>query len=70
VVGKIGDDLRMDYMALGHTATLPARMEQIAEPGRVCLTEHAARLVEGMVTLENVDRMAVKGVKEPGGIER
>jgi hypothetical protein len=45
-------------------------MEQIAEPGRVCLTEHAARLVEGMVTLENVDRMAVKGVKEPGGIER
>jgi hypothetical protein len=45
-------------------------MGQIAEPGRVCLTEHAARLVEGMVALENVGRMAVKGVKEPGGIER
>jgi class 3 adenylate cyclase len=30
VVGKIGDDLRMDYTALGHTANLAARMEQIA----------------------------------------
>ena len=35
VVGKIGDDLRMDYTALGHTANLAARMEQIAEPGRI-----------------------------------
>ncbi len=33
VVGKIGDDLRMDYTAQGHTVGLAARMEQIAEPG-------------------------------------
>jgi class 3 adenylate cyclase len=45
VVGKIGDDLRMDYTALGHTATLGARMEQIAAPDRAYLTEHTARLV-------------------------
>ncbi len=31
VVGKIGDDLRMDYTAQGHTVGLAARMEQIAE---------------------------------------
>jgi class 3 adenylate cyclase len=30
VVGKIGDDLRMGYTALGHAANLAARMEQIA----------------------------------------
>ncbi len=29
VVGKIGDDLRMDYTAQGHTVGLAARMEQI-----------------------------------------
>src|SRR5213083_3617727 len=34
VVGTIGDDLRMDYTAQGHTVGLAARMEQIAEPGR------------------------------------
>ncbi len=31
VVGKIGDDLRMDYTAQGHTVGLAQRMEQIAE---------------------------------------
>jgi class 3 adenylate cyclase len=64
VVGKIGDDLRMDYTALGHTASLGARMEQIAEPGKAYLTEHTAKLIEGMFTLQDVGRMAVKGVKE------
>jgi len=65
VVGKIGDDLRMDYTALGHTASLGARMEQIAEPGTTYLSEHTAKLVEGMFALKSVERMAVKGVKQP-----
>jgi adenylate cyclase len=65
VVGKIGDDLRMDYTAQGHTASLAARMEQIAEPGKAYVTEHTARLVEGMFTLEDLGRVTVKGVKEP-----
>jgi class 3 adenylate cyclase len=47
VVGKIGDDLRMDYAAQGHTVGLAQRMEALAEPGTVCLTEHTARLVGG-----------------------
>jgi len=42
IVGKIGDDLRMDYTAQGHTVGLAARMEQIAEPGKVYLTAHTA----------------------------
>src|SRR5262245_24973625 len=40
VVGKIGDNLRMDYTALGHTASLAARMEQIAEAGKTYVSEH------------------------------
>jgi class 3 adenylate cyclase len=47
VVGKIGDDLRMDYTAQGHTVNLAARMEQIAEPGAIYLTEATARLARG-----------------------
>jgi len=34
VVGKIGDDLRMDYTAQGHTVGLASRMQQIAEAAR------------------------------------
>src|SRR5436309_2412106 len=65
VVGKIGDDLRMDYTALGHTVGLAARMEQLAEPGKVFLTEHTARLVAGFFTLRDLGESAVKGVGAP-----
>ncbi|HXQ24177.1 MAG TPA: adenylate/guanylate cyclase domain-containing protein [Candidatus Acidoferrales bacterium] len=65
IVGKIGDDLRMDYTAQGHTVGLAARMEQIAEAGKVYLTEHAATLVHGFFQLGDLGQMQVKGVPEP-----
>src|SRR5262249_41396754 len=65
VVGTIGDDLRMDYTALGHTASLGARMEQIAAPDRANLTEYTAKLVEGLVQLEDLGKVTVKGGKQP-----
>src|SRR5437660_3525703 len=65
VVGKIGDDLRMDYTAQGHCVGLAARMEQLAAPGTVLLTESTAQLVEGFFALADVGPRAVKGVTVP-----
>jgi class 3 adenylate cyclase/predicted ATPase len=65
VVGKIGDDLRMDYTAQGYTVGLAARMEQLAEPGRAYLTEHTAKRVEGFCQLGELGRFDVRGVEEP-----
>jgi predicted ATPase len=65
VVGKIGDDLRMDYTAQGHTVGLAARIEEIAAPDRAYLTEHTAKLVEGFFQLGDLGRFNLKGVKEP-----
>jgi class 3 adenylate cyclase/tetratricopeptide (TPR) repeat protein len=65
IVGKIGDDLRMEYTAQGHTVGLAARMEQIAEAGKVYVTEHAATLVQGFFQLGDLGQMEVKGVPEP-----
>jgi len=65
VVGRIGDDLRMDYTAQGHTVGLAARMEQLAEVGRVYLTEHTGRLVEGLFRLGDLGLFTVKGVHDP-----
>ena len=36
VVRAIGNDLHMDYSAVGQTTHLAARMEQLATPGRSC----------------------------------
>ena len=49
VVRAIGNDLHMDYSAVGETTVLAARMEQTAMPGTIRLTPATLRLVEGLV---------------------
>ena len=68
VVGRIGNDLRMDYTAQGHTVGLAQRMEALAESGHACLSEHTERLVRGYFQLQDLGRMKVKGVEEPIGL--
>lgn len=65
VVGKIGDDLRMDYTAQGQTVGLAARMEQLVESGCIYLTEHTHRLIEGYFKVRDLGRSAVRGVSQP-----
>jgi class 3 adenylate cyclase len=65
VVGKIGDDLRMDYTAQGHTVGLAARMEQIADPGKALLTGRTAKLVSGYVQLRDLGETRIKGLSDP-----
>src|SRR5262245_17921413 len=67
VVGRIGDDLRMEYTAQGYVVGLAQRMEGAAEPGHICLSEHTVRLVEGYFQLRGLGRIAVKSVSEPIG---
>ena len=64
IVGAIGDDLRMDYTAQGHTVGLAARMQQNAAAGRTYLTGHTAALVEEYFELEPIGKVRVKGVRE------
>ncbi|HKX01578.1 MAG TPA: adenylate/guanylate cyclase domain-containing protein, partial [Methylomirabilota bacterium] len=64
VVGKIGDDLRMDYTAQGLTVNLAARMEQIAAPGHIYLTDRTAQQVEGYFRLRDVGPLQIKGVRD------
>lgn len=68
VVGRVGEKVRLDSTALGHTVGLAQRMESIAEPGRIYLTQHTARLVEGSFLLEELGPMQVKGSKDPLGV--
>ncbi len=65
VVGKIGDDLRMDYTAQGHTVGLAQRMEALAEAGKIYLTAATAQRVEGFFALEDLGAFNVKGASAP-----
>ncbi len=70
VVGKIGDDLRMDYTAQGHTVGLAQRMESLAESNRCYLTASTAALVSGYFSLDDLGEFSVKGVTDPVHVHR
>jgi hypothetical protein len=65
VVGRIGDDLRMEYTAQGHTVGLAARMETLAEPGKALLAAGTIDIVQGYFALRDLGAMKVKGVDAP-----
>jgi class 3 adenylate cyclase/tetratricopeptide (TPR) repeat protein len=65
VVGTIGSNLRMAYNAVGQTAHLAARMEQLATPGTVRLTVDTLRLAEGYVEVRPLGLVPVKGLEQP-----
>jgi class 3 adenylate cyclase len=65
VVRAIGNDLHMDYSAVGETTVLAARMEQTATPGSIRLSAATLRLVEGLVQVTALGPVPVKGLEEP-----
>jgi hypothetical protein len=65
VVRAIANDLHMDYSAVGLTTVLAARMEQLATPGSMLLTDSTLRLVEGYVEVTPLGPVPVKGLPEP-----
>jgi class 3 adenylate cyclase/tetratricopeptide (TPR) repeat protein len=64
VVRAIGNDLHMDYTAVGQTTHLAARMEQIADPGAIVITPDTLALAEGYVEVKSLGPVAVKGLAD------
>jgi class 3 adenylate cyclase len=65
IVGSIGDDLRMDYTAVGDTTNLAARMESMAEPGSILVSGNTYRMTRDYFTFEPLGQVEVKGKEEP-----
>ena len=65
VVRTIGNDLHMDYSAVGQTTHLAARMEQLASPGSIRLSASTLRLVEGLVQVNALGPIPLRGMDEP-----
>src|SRR3989441_567817 len=61
VVGKIGDDLRMDYTAVGDTTNVAARLQQNARPGSVLVGASTYRLIAGYFETLDLGELSVKG---------
>jgi class 3 adenylate cyclase/tetratricopeptide (TPR) repeat protein len=61
IVGSIGDDLRMDYTAVGDTTNLASRMESIARPGTILVSTDTFRLARDFFEFESLGKVELKG---------
>ncbi|MBE9521683.1 MAG: AAA family ATPase [Proteobacteria bacterium] len=65
VVGTVGNDLRVEFKAVGDTVNLASRMEAQAQPGTTYITEDTFKLTEGIFRFEALGEKEIKGKKEP-----
>lgn len=65
VVGKIGDNLRMDYTAVGDTTNLAARLLALGEPGQILVSDHVVKIVGPYFVFNTLGDVSVKGKTLP-----
>src|SRR5262249_36182478 len=59
------EDLHTDYVPIGHSTNLAARMEQLAAPGSILVTEQTHKLTASYFEFKALGKTQVKGVEAP-----
>jgi class 3 adenylate cyclase/tetratricopeptide (TPR) repeat protein len=70
VVGTLGNDLRLEFKAVGDTVNLASRMEGLAEAGTTCVSQETFKLTEGFFRYEALGERKIKGKAKPVMIYR
>ncbi len=65
IIGTIGDDLRMDYTAIGDTTNLASRMETMARPGIILVSGNTHKLIRDYFECASLGLVEVKGKEKP-----
>jgi len=64
VVGTQGNNLRVEFKAVGNTVDFASRMEGLAEPCTTYVTKDTFKFTEGLFRFEPLGEKEVKGKKE------
>src|SRR5262245_17686121 len=59
------DDLHTDYVPVGHSTNLAARIEQLAAPGSILVTAYTHKLTKGYFEFKALGQTQIKGVETP-----
>jgi class 3 adenylate cyclase/tetratricopeptide (TPR) repeat protein len=65
VVGKMSQEVPMDYTAIGDTVNVASRMQKMAKPGTVCISEKTYELVQAYFDCEPLGARRAKGKAAP-----
>jgi class 3 adenylate cyclase len=64
-VGNIGSDMHMDYTVIGNQVNIAARLESLAKPGQILVSQRTYSKVSSIVKVEEVGEVMVKGIHSP-----
>jgi class 3 adenylate cyclase len=70
VVGTLGNNLRVEFKAVGDTVNLTSRIEGLAEPGTTYASEDVFKITEGFFRFEALGEKRVKGKEKPVSVYR
>jgi hypothetical protein len=70
VVGDIGEGQKHELLALGEAPNVASRIQGLAEPDTIAVSQATYRLVEGYFTVEDLGLHTLKGVAEPQQVYR
>jgi len=59
------DETRSEYTPIGHSTSLASRLQSLASPGAIAISEPVRKLVEGYFTLKPLGPARIKGVSHP-----
>ena len=65
VIGEMGGEGRPEQLALGETPNLTARLQGLAAPNTVVISEATYRLIQGYFDCEPLGEQILRGVSEP-----
>ena len=65
VVGTMGGGGRYEQLALGETPNIAARLEGLAQPNTVVISDATYRLIQGYFACDDLGLQTLKGVTEP-----
>src|SRR5262249_36587573 len=70
VVGEMGDHGRQEQLALGETPNIAARIEGLAAPDTIAVSEATYRLIRGYFACQDLGAQTLRGVAEPLNVYR